>query len=138
MADTETSLARRAIPRRPPVILVVDDDESIRELMLAALETMGATVVLAEDGEEGLRVARSVRPDLAIIDLEMPRLDGARLISLLRAESAFAHLPILLCTAHPRFVRLVGVPVLPKPFRLGALLDTVQELVPVASSAAEG
>jgi two-component system, OmpR family, KDP operon response regulator KdpE len=70
-----------------PVILVVDDDPSIRESLSSELRVSGYTTVSANNGQEGLRAFAAHAPDLVLTDLAMPRSDGFELISAIRATS---------------------------------------------------
>jgi DNA-binding response OmpR family regulator len=85
--------------RLQPVVLAADDDEDILELIAFRLERSGYTVLRARDGEEALRVARETRPDLAVLDVMMPKLDGFELTRRLRADEATSKMPIILLTA---------------------------------------
>jgi len=79
-------------------ILVVDDDLNLPILMKALLERAGYQVMLASGGEEALARAAAVEPDLAIVDLRMPGMDGLTLLAhLLRLHP---ELPVLMLTAH--------------------------------------
>lgn len=80
-------------------ILVVDDTESIRQLIRINFEIEGFEVLSASDGIEGLKRARTDRPDLVLSDIMMPRLDGLQLLSELRADPATASLPVVLLSA---------------------------------------
>jgi DNA-binding response OmpR family regulator len=82
-----------------PVILAADDDPDILELVTFRLERSGYTVVQARDGEEALRLALERTPDLAVLDVMMPKLDGFELTRRLRAEEATRRMPIILLTA---------------------------------------
>jgi DNA-binding response OmpR family regulator len=82
-----------------PVILAADDDEDILELVTFRLERSGYTVVQARDGEEAWRLALDKKPDLAVIDVMMPKLNGFELTRRLRAEEATSRIPIILLTA---------------------------------------
>ncbi|MEA2533740.1 MAG: hypothetical protein QOJ93_1551, partial [Actinomycetota bacterium] len=66
-------------------ILLVEDDASVRELLKVLLEVEGYDIVEASDGQDGLEKAGELRPDLMIVDLMMPQVDGERVISRLRA-----------------------------------------------------
>jgi DNA-binding response OmpR family regulator len=81
------------------VVLAADDDEDILELVAFRLERSGYTVLRARDGEEALRVALEAKPDLAVLDVMMPKLDGFELTRKLRAEEATSRMPIILLTA---------------------------------------
>jgi DNA-binding response OmpR family regulator len=85
--------------RLQPVVLAADDDEDILELIAFRLERSGYTVVRARDGEEALTVARETKPDLAVLDVMMPKLDGFELTRRLRADEATSKMPIILLTA---------------------------------------
>jgi DNA-binding response OmpR family regulator len=77
-------------------ILVVDDDPELRKLVEAILKSLEFTVYLASSGEDGLKQAYSVHPDLVILDVNMPGMDGYEVCSRLREFSSF---PILMLTA---------------------------------------
>jgi len=82
-----------------PLVLVADDDEDIRELVSFRLARSGYEILTACDGEEALAVAAKATPDIAIIDVAMPGLDGLAVTRALRAAPATATTPILLLTA---------------------------------------
>ena len=85
--------------REQPVVLAADDDPDILELVAFRLERSGYTVLQARDGEEALRLALDKRPDLAVLDVMMPKIDGFELTRRLRAEEATSRMPIILLTA---------------------------------------
>ena len=85
--------------RPQPVVLAADDDEDILELVAFRLERSGYTVLRATDGEEALRLALEAKPDLAVLDVMMPKLDGFELTRRLRADDATSRMPIILLTA---------------------------------------
>jgi DNA-binding response OmpR family regulator len=85
--------------RARPVVLAADDDEDILELVAFRLERSGYTVLRARDGQEALELARNEKPDLAVLDVMMPKLDGFELTRRLRAEEATSRMPIILLTA---------------------------------------
>ena len=82
-------------------ILVVDDDPDIREAVSAVLESQGYEVITARDGEEGLTKLREERPDLMILDLLMPRMDGFAVCKELKDPrwTKYANIPILVLTS---------------------------------------
>ena len=80
-------------------ILVVDDDPIARSLMRATLENDDFVVIEAEDGVEGCEACALHRPDLVLVDVVMPRMDGYELCRHLRAQPDFAHLPIVVVTS---------------------------------------
>ena len=80
-------------------LLIADDKVGGRELVRAVLERSGYTVYEAVDGLEALRLARELRPDLIILDLNMPGLDGVEVVQELRLDAEFAIVPMLALTA---------------------------------------
>jgi DNA-binding response OmpR family regulator len=82
-----------------PVVLAADDDQDILELITFRLERSGYTVLQAHDGEEAWAMALDNKPDLAVLDVMMPKLDGFELTRRLRAEESTRRMPIILLTA---------------------------------------
>ena len=82
------------------VILVVDDNETNRELLNVFLSASGYAVIEACNGVEAVKVATSERPDLIIMDLAMPVMDGFGAVSLLRKVPEVCKVPIVACTGH--------------------------------------
>jgi CheY-like chemotaxis protein len=83
-----------------PSVLVCDDEPNLRELIRVSLGP-GWTVREAGDGEEALMLARSLEPDLVILDLMMPRLNGLDVLSRLKADPGLARTRVLVVTAQP-------------------------------------
>ena len=83
----------------PEKILIVEDEEATRETWAEFFENAGYTVVQAGDGQEGLDVARQERPDLVLLDLKLPRLDGYQVCQRLKGDPLTAHVPIIMITA---------------------------------------
>jgi DNA-binding response OmpR family regulator len=77
-------------------ILVVEDDRFLRKAADAALRRQGFTVLVASDGEEGLRVARSELPDLVLLDLIMPGLQGFEVLKLLKEDATTSSIPVII------------------------------------------
>ncbi len=80
-------------------VLVADDKATSRELIRAVLEQLRHTVLEASDGAEAVRTAREILPDLIILDLHMPELDGFGVLAELRRDEKFARMPIIALTA---------------------------------------
>ncbi|MCK4725806.1 MAG: response regulator, partial [Anaerolineales bacterium] len=68
-------------------ILVIDDEEGITKLVSAYLEPEGYEVIIKQDGIEGLKAARAIKPDLVVLDIMLPGMDGIELLTTLRRES---------------------------------------------------
>lgn len=94
-----------AAPPAQPHILIVEDDEVIREATRMALERYGFPVSTAADGLEGLEAFHAVRPDLLLLDVMLPLLDGVGLCRRIREES---QLPILMMSARTDPVDVVS------------------------------
>jgi DNA-binding response OmpR family regulator len=82
-----------------PLVLVADDDHDILTLVSFRLERAGYDVVGARDGEEALRLALERVPDLAVLDVMMPKLDGYEVTTRLRQNRATRRMPVILLTA---------------------------------------
>jgi DNA-binding response OmpR family regulator len=80
-------------------VLVADDDPDIQSLVVLRLERCGYRVIRASDGEQALELALSELPDLAVLDITMPKLDGCEVTRSLRAHAATAQMPVILLTA---------------------------------------
>lgn len=91
-------------------ILVVDDDRQIVRLVQSYLEQSGYTVLTAHDGSAALRTIRSERPDLVVLDLMLPDMDGWEITRAVRADAQRAQLPILMLTARVEDAdRIIGL-----------------------------
>lgn len=118
--------------RHGPLCLVVDDSVSVRRAMEQFLRDIGMQVDVAADGLEGLACVRRRRPDLAILDLEMPRMNGIELARALRADARTADMPIIMITSrysdrHKRVALAAGVDVfVTKPYTEDELAAQVQ------------
>ena len=86
-------------PAVPALILVVDDDPVVRSLMRATLENDGFGVIDAADGVDGCRLYEERRPDLLLVDVMMPRMDGYELCRVLRSRPQSAYVPIVVATS---------------------------------------
>jgi len=83
----------------PPRILVADDNETNRDILATRLEANGYEVLHAADGEQALAVTREHRPDLILLDIMMPKLDGIEVCKRLKADATLPFTPIILVTA---------------------------------------
>jgi CheY-like chemotaxis protein len=128
--STPRGQAQRA-PTTMTTILVVDDDDQVRGLLRAMLERGPHRVLEAEDGEEALALIGRVPPDLVVLDVNMPRLDGPGLCRRLKADGATRALPVLMLTAgtrdenRRRCLDAGADGYLTKPFSPLALLDLI-------------
>lgn len=80
-------------------ILVVDDEPDLVRVLEFGLQASGYTVEVASDGQEGLKKARETRPDVILLDLMLPKLDGYKVCRLLKFDDRFKHIPIIILSA---------------------------------------
>lgn len=116
-------------------VLIADDTANGRELVKTVLENSGYEVYEAKDGLEAVASARQLQPDLIILDLHMPGMDGFGVIETLRKEPAFAATPIMALTASAmmgdkeRALELGFTGYITKPIRLATLRSEVARLL---------
>lgn len=121
------------------LILLVDDEPNLRELLRQMLELGGFDVVEAEDGLEALEKLELVTPDIMILDVMMPNLDGVSLCKKLRAGTSFAGLPIIMVSgktqqkAVQEGLAAGANQYLCKPITVQELLQSVRSLLPAPS-----
>ena len=119
-------------------ILIVEDTNEQRDLVSMYLEMNGYHVEVANDGLQGLAQARKLKPDLILMDLGMPKMDGYQMIAELRADERLKEIPIVVISAwtaatHRDRAKAAGADgFITKPFELGHILSTVQKYVPSA------
>jgi DNA-binding response OmpR family regulator len=115
-----------------PLVLIADDDSDILSLVALRLERSGFEVVVARDGEQALATALDREPDIALLDVMMPKLDGYEVTALLRDNQATRHIPIILLTARvqeadiARGLEAGADDYVKKPFSTRELRDRVQ------------
>src|SRR6185503_16137258 len=117
----------------PAVVLIADDDADTRFLFRTKLEMDGYTVIEAADGEETVNLAESAEPDLILMDVSLPRMDGFDATRRIRTAPKVGGVPIVFISGHaePRFVieaREAGCnEYLVKPFDLRALGEVIKK-----------
>lgn len=121
-------------------VLVVDDSPTVRKLVAMTLEKRGFTVVSAFDGVAAIKEIATHNPDLILMDVTMPRLDGYQLCKLVKKHEATRHIPVIMLSGKDGMFdrlrgRLVGCSgYISKPFVPEALVETVEEQLRVMSS----
>ena len=119
-------------------LLVVEDDRALRQLLTDFLTDAGFAVRAAEHGIEALRILDQIEPDLVILDLVLPWMNGVEVLATLRARARFAGLPVLVMTgtATSEFDLRAYRPltVMRKPLNLDALIPTIETLLLKAPS----
>jgi two-component system response regulator TctD len=116
-------------------VLVIDDDMPLRGMLAAALRQHGFQVLLAGDGEEGQRALKIHDPNVILLDLAMPKVNGWDFLQHLQETGRLGRVPIIVLSAHlhvdPQAVLQMGVAaILPKPFNLPELIDLIEHLSP--------
>ncbi|MBI4840249.1 MAG: response regulator [candidate division NC10 bacterium] len=81
-------------------VLVVDDDLTMREGLADLLRHQGYRVLTAADGEEGFQAVQAQRPDLVVLDVVMPKLDGFRVATMIKGDPTLRHIPVILYSGH--------------------------------------
>ena len=109
----------------PIRVLVIEDDPDIREALVQLLEIENCNVAAACHGEEGLRLARSHRPDVITLDLMMPVMDGWRFRMLQKRDAAIADIPVIVVSACGTATDIDAAAFVPKPCNLDELVATV-------------
>jgi DNA-binding response OmpR family regulator len=114
-------------------VLVIDDDLPIRGMLAAALRQHGFQVLLAGDGAEGQRALTIHHPDIILLDLAMPDVNGWDFLQRLRETGHLGKVPIIVVSAHvrvePQALLQMGVAaILPKPFNLPELIELIEHL----------
>src|SRR5437879_13347416 len=85
--------------REPPLVLIVDDVPDNVDILQMRLESQGYEVITAGDGEAALALVRDQLPDLVLLDIMMPKLDGIATVKQLKADPALPFIPVILVTA---------------------------------------
>jgi DNA-binding response OmpR family regulator len=126
------------------VILVADDDTTMREVLKLSLETAGFDCRMADDGVLACSIARKSLPDAIVLDVNMPRLDGFQVLYCLRSMWSTRKIPVLLLTARTdqqgirRGAELGAEGYMTKPFEVSDLLERVQRLIAEGKAGARG
>jgi DNA-binding response OmpR family regulator len=118
----------------PRTVLLLEDNPSVRELIKVLLETEGYAIIEASDGPDGLTKAEELKPDLMILDLMMPGLDGENVLRTMRRHSKLSKVPVLVVSGKYESLdalrNLIGHEnIFPKPFEPSRMLDRIGELI---------
>ena len=115
-------------------ILVVDDDPTIIKTVSVKLAEAGFQVLTASDGLDAINSARKERPDLIILDVMMPELNGYDVCRVLKFDKEYKSIPILLLTARDQELdsligEQIGIDYLPKPLNVNALFGKIDKIL---------
>lgn len=116
-------------------LLLIDDEKDLVDAVLLRLEANGYEVSVAYDGQQGLDKARKEKPDLIILDLMLPKMDGYKVCALLKSDTRYNKIPIIMFTARAQDSDMkmgeeVGAEAyITKPFDSQVLLDKIKSLI---------
>lgn len=117
-------------------ILVVDDSNTFRQLMSMQLRSAGYEVINGANGAEAVKLALQERPDLIVLDVQMPVMDGGQALATLKARDETKNIPVLIVTTigreeDERIIRVGGADgFLSKPINKRQVMEQVQRLLP--------
>jgi len=129
------------VPRAPvvqpgkPLVMIVDDSLTVRRITSRLLTREGFDVVSAKDGVDALELLQTEAPDVILLDIEMPRMDGFEFTKKIKADAKHARIPIVMITSrtaekHRNLARDLGVELyLGKPFQEDELLTHLREML---------
>lgn len=132
-AQAPAEVEESGIAPQPPLVLVVDDSLTVRKITTRLLTREGFRVDSAKDGVDALEKMRDLVPDVVLLDVEMPRMDGFELARVMRADARLKSVPIIMITSrtadkHRNHALEIGVNVyLGKPYQEQQLLDHIAE-----------
>jgi len=124
-----------------PLVMIVDDSLTVRKITSRLLTREGFDVVTAKDGMDALQVLAENTPDVILLDIEMPRMDGFEFTKTIKADGKHAHIPIIMITSrtaekHRSRAAELGVDLyLGKPYQEDELLTNLREMLGIAASA---
>ncbi|HEY7773300.1 MAG TPA: Hpt domain-containing protein [Marinagarivorans sp.] len=135
LAAPTTTGALEATERMTKTVMVVDDSVTVRKVTTRFLEREGFNVITAKDGVDALQVLQTRTPDIMLLDIEMPRMDGFEVAKNMRTSEEWAHIPIVMITSrtgdkHREHALSIGVNhYLGKPYQEELLLESINELL---------
>jgi len=116
-------------------ILVIDDETELLKAISIRLKASGYEVITAQDGQEGLEKAKSSNPDLIVLDILMPKMDGYEVCRLLKFDEKYKSIPVIMLTAKAQDIdktmgKKVGVDdYITKPFETQDLVDKIKKYI---------
>ncbi len=125
-----------------PKILTIDDSKTIRMIVIRTLKKHGCTIYEAANGEEGLLVAAREMPDLILLDITMPVMDGVTMLKTLRENATLKGIPVIMLTAESgreniAHIAALGVEdYLVKPFHEEQLMEKISRILPLGLTVA--
>ena len=123
------------MPGQSGTILIIDDDPSVRKVAQFRLEREGYRVIIAANGEDGLRLAKSEQPGAILLDILMPGMNGREVLRRLKGDADTSRIPVILLTvieAHDEIAEPIGpgwTDRVSKPYNPDQLLQKVQQVL---------
>ena len=134
-AEIAEAAAPAVVEKRVPLVMVVDDSITVRKVTTRLLERNNFKTVSAKDGVDALAQLQEIKPDVMLLDVEMPRMDGFELATNIRNDEQLNNLPIIMITSrtgqkHRDRAMSIGVNVyMGKPYSEGELLDNINDML---------
>ena len=134
-SDTSTLPTAQTHPEKTTTVMVVDDSLTVRKITSRLLEREGCDVLIAKDGVDATQLLQDIIPDVMLVDLEMPRMDGFELIKTVRSNPRTANIPIIVISSrtaekHRNVAKQLGVNAfLGKPYKEDELLKYLTEFI---------
>ena len=132
---SQAAVANEVDSTRPTLVMVVDDSVTVRKVTSRLLERNGMNVLTAKDGVDAIAQLQEHKPDIMLLDIEMPRMDGFEVATLVRHDERLKDLPIIMITSrtgekHRERAMAIGVnEYLGKPYQESDLLENILKLV---------
>jgi chemosensory pili system protein ChpA (sensor histidine kinase/response regulator) len=134
--DGVSSLIAQPAERDCTLVMVVDDSVTVRKVTTRLLERQGFEVITAKDGLDAIEKLEGITPDIMLLDIEMPRLDGFEVVTRVRHEERLASMPIVMISSRTgdkhreRAIGLGANGFLGKPYQDSHLISTISEFLP--------
>jgi len=135
IATPDVPVVQQSAESQAPLVLVVDDSLTVRRVTQRLLERNGMRVLTARDGQDALAVMEETVPDVVLLDIEMPRMDGYQVAEHMRADARLKKIPIIMITSRvgekhrARAVEIGVDEYLGKPYQESQLLEAITPLV---------
>jgi chemosensory pili system protein ChpA (sensor histidine kinase/response regulator) len=132
---TKSADAKRGRLESKSTVLVVDDSVTVRKVTSRFLERQGFNVAVAKDGIDAIEILQDTTPDMILLDIEMPRMDGFEVATQVRHNKRLQHIPIIMITSrtgekHRERALEIGVnDYMGKPFQEQELLSKIQQIL---------
>ncbi len=123
-------------------VLVVDDEPDLIRILEFGLRAAGYQVDVAADGQEGLKRARETRPDIILLDLMLPKLDGYKVCRLLKFDERYRNIPIIILSARTQegdqslAIQMGANRFITKPYEFGEILAHIEALLKAGTPSA--